>query len=619
VSPRATRPRSGARARPADPGTRGDRAPIARAPARLELDPTSASRAAIALGTCLALLAVARAALPFVPSTWGWSLDLIRYLSPATGWALWGVATLALIPPLARRFAPAFSRAGDAVARGPAALVIAAVAAAALVHALPDQVRFVGDFLLRQGAVEEAIRPGPLFPQSLPLDPVLHYTLPRAIVVAGWFDANGAARAMDAIEAALLALIGIAFTRTLGFRGAAALTSAAIVFFGGYLTLFTGYSKAFAELTVLTAAAGYFGIQAVRTGRGLLPFGVSLAIAFALHRSALALLVPGAVVWILWLRSYGAGGAWKRPAVIAAIALPLGVLIWVVPQVLHIVTSFDWNAHLKSSPAAATAAPGVHATDLLNLVIMHSPLALPAVVMAFLLGRDLARRRELLVLVALVVPFVALMAAIHPQNGIYRDWDVHAAGGVALSLFAAWIVGATLESAPRFAWLGLAASLTVATLSIGWLAHHVDIDRGLARVEAFVTRPPRRAEYDRAATWDFLGIRNFNLKRWDAAAHDLAQTAALTPSPRILMEWALASIRAGNYDDAERAYQALVKGSPHEVSGWRELAKIEYRRGNLDGARTALLEILKLTPGDAVATEMLSQIARMDSLRAARR
>ena len=35
---------------------------------------------------------------------------------------------------------------------------------------MPDRARFVGDFLLRQGAVEERVQPAALFPHALPAD-----------------------------------------------------------------------------------------------------------------------------------------------------------------------------------------------------------------------------------------------------------------------------------------------------------------------------------------------------------------------------------------------------------------------------------------------------------------
>src|SRR5436309_12757036 len=79
----------------------------------------SLDRAALALWITLALLAAARAALGFAHGTWAWSLSLHRFLSPVTGWGLWLVAAVVLVPPVARRVSPLVARWGDAVARRP--------------------------------------------------------------------------------------------------------------------------------------------------------------------------------------------------------------------------------------------------------------------------------------------------------------------------------------------------------------------------------------------------------------------------------------------------------------------------------------------------------------------
>src|SRR5512137_1167000 len=113
----------------------------------------------------------------------GWGLNLQRFLAPGWAWAPWAVAALALVPPLARRAEPPFARAGNAIGRGSVLALAAAFAIAVLlVLFLPDRVRFVGDFLLRQGTIEENGPPAKLFPQALPLDVILHVDLPTWLV-----------------------------------------------------------------------------------------------------------------------------------------------------------------------------------------------------------------------------------------------------------------------------------------------------------------------------------------------------------------------------------------------------------------------------------------------------
>src|SRR5262249_48720527 len=144
-----------------------------------------ARRAAIALWLGLVLLTAARAAATFAPSMWAWSLNLMRFMAPATGWTLWAVAALALVPPLARLLTPAAAAAaGTAFERQRAWLwPTCAIAGGALVACLPDRTWFVGDFLLRQYTLE--VRPGAVatwYPYSLPLDLLLHDTFARFLM-----------------------------------------------------------------------------------------------------------------------------------------------------------------------------------------------------------------------------------------------------------------------------------------------------------------------------------------------------------------------------------------------------------------------------------------------------
>src|SRR5262249_22790672 len=155
--------------------------------------------------------------------------------------ALWTLALLALAPPLARRAAPALRRAGDAIADRPAlASVALGLGLAATVLAFPDRLQFVGDYLLRLGTARGQIPTDTVFPQALPLDLALHYTVPSRLAPAFGGDPNDVSRAIGAVEAAAFAWLAVAFARTLRLRGAAAAAAAATVAFGGALGMFTG-------------------------------------------------------------------------------------------------------------------------------------------------------------------------------------------------------------------------------------------------------------------------------------------------------------------------------------------------------------------------------------------
>lgn len=543
------------------------------------------------------------------------------------GWGLWLIAALALVPPLARQVSPVLARWGDALTRRPVSTATAwALGAATLAWLAPDRVRFVGDFLLRQGTVEIVERPGVLFPQALPLDVFLHYALPLKLTAAHLMSANGAARLLGAVEAAMLGALAAAFARTLELRGGAALAGAAVVLLGGYLGMFTGFSKAFAEMCVLMAVAGVSAIAALRTGRGLFAFGLAVAVGMTLHRSALGMFPALALVWGLWLARHGQGGVWRRPGVLATAVPPLLALAVMAPPIIGTVLHTDTSVHfappevLAQGGVLGAALAGTRPFDFASLALMLSPLAVAIPLLAPLLAPAIARQpgrgREALVLATLALPFVGVMVFIHPAQGLFRDWDDFAATGVALSLLAAWLVGETLRDARRFAWLAVAVTLGVAVPAVQWLIVHTDTDRGLARVRAFVLEPPSRPAPQRGTTWDYLGIRSYRLNRFADAQEAFARAAETSPSPRILQELGLAATMTNDLRTAQRAYQRLLEKQPDNDLGWLGLVAVSMRLRDVPEAKRAATELRRRDPANSEAQRALDEIARYETLQA---
>ena len=573
----------------------------------------------------LGVMVAARAAFSFGRGTWMWSLTLHRYLPPLVAWGLWLLAALALVPAVSRRALPLITRWGHALDRSPGLATAAwALAAAAIAWLLPDRVRFVGDFLLRQGTVEIAERPALLFPQALPLDVFLHYTVPLRFTTTQVLDANAVARLFGGLEAAVLGAVAATLPRRLGLGGGAAFASAAIVLFGGYLGMYTGYSKAFAEMTLLVAIAGVSAIGVVRGGRGLLPLGLAVAVATLLHRSALGMYPMLPLVWGVWLSRNARRGAWRKAGAIAAFAAPLVALALTGPRIAETVLRTDTSVHFAPAEVRSgggvlgSALAGTRAFDLASLVLMLSPLALALVTLGVTLGRRASdrgpRRLEILALIALALPFVAVMVFIHPAQGLFRDWDDFAATGAALSLIVAWLAGEVLRDSRRYAWLAVAATLGVAVPSLEWLLVHTDTVRGLARVRAFVTEPPERPPAQRGTTWDYLGIRSYRLERYAEAEEALSHAAETSPSPRILHEWAYAAAMAGHDRAAQGAYQRLLAKDPGNQLGWMGLAAASMRLRDVPEAKRAATEILRRDPGNADARRILDDIGRYQAL-----
>jgi len=564
----------------------------------------AATRAAVVLLAGLAVLLLLRAWGSGAPGMGAWGLNHVRFVGPVWGWPLLALSGLALLPWLARPVTPLLDAIGDMIHQAPGrAATLAGVSGAAIVLGFPDRLRFVGDFLLRQGTVEEAGKPGVLFPQALPLDVFLHLHVPTWIMNTGILDANGAARALGAVEAGLLAVLAVMMVRVMDVRGAAALAVASLVWWSGALSMFTGYSKAFAEMVLVAAAAGVFALRSLRYGTPPFGLGVVLAFGLGLHRSALGLAPLWLLTWIAWARLHGRTRGWNRPAVWISLAIPLAAMGFLLPKI--IATFLKWDAiHVAPASVKAQGGPlraafaGRRPFDLSNLMMVLSP-ALPALLAALAaLGRGLTRRREAALVAALALPLTIVIPFIHPAQGLFRDWDDFASAAAALGIAGAWLAGEILRAAPRFRWLSLALVLAVAAPSLQWLAVQSDLERGLGRIEALVTGPPRREGPEWGNTWDYLGIRLYRLERWQASAQAFANAARTSPSQRILLQWGLAEAHAGNWAESMRVHRILVSRDRDDYVAWGGIAAAASHLTDVAAAREAAHEMNRIRPGD---------------------
>lgn len=589
---------------------------LPRSPAKpmITSDPRAAERAANVLVVCLALLAAARLAATFAPGMWAWGLNVARFLPIWVAAPLLAVLVLSLLPPLARRAAPWLEAWGDAIAARPAfpAAMVAALAAG-IALLLPDRVHYVGDFLLRDGAVSENIDPSRVFPQALWLDTWLHYTLPIELRRAG-FAPDLYPRLTGAIELAALGALAVFFTRMLRLAGGVAVAAIAVILGGGYAGMFTGYGKAIVEVCLLTGAVGVFGLQLARTGRAGLWFGISLALAIALHRSALAL-VPGAVLAVFFAsRVPESRRNLLSASSLLGLGLPLGTFALVAPKIWRVVTTIDTKVHLRPAEAAgqsvlASAFTPLRTMDFANLAVMLSPLALAIPFVLLALGRGLARGRELLLLVAFALPFVLFVPFIHPYQGIYRDWDNFTPAGVAVSLVAAWVVGEVLRVSGRRGTLAVMTVGAVIAPLFLWLGHHAMANHGIRRMEAFTQGPPERTENELAATWDYLGSKTFRMQRFEESARYFKTLSERVPNTRFILQWALAEEAAGKLSAAQEAYRRMIDKVPQDPVAWRGYAVVSMKMGDRTAARHGAQMLMRYHPGDPEAEAILTELA----------
>jgi tetratricopeptide (TPR) repeat protein len=339
-----------------------------------------------------------------------------------------------------------------------------------------------------------------------------------------------------------------------------------------------------------------------------------VALGLTLHRSALALLPAAGLAWTLALRSGRV--RWRTWTPWIALALPLAGLAVMLPRIVATLLRFD---AVHFTPLDAPVAHGPWAAlftatrwlDLLNLTAMLSPIALTIPLLLLALGRRALRTPTAWLLGTVALPWLVMALAIHPPQGMFRDWDDYAAAGAALSLVAAWLVAETLaEAPPRWGWLALAAPLACAAPTVQWLALHADVDRGLARVAAFLQEPPPRGDAERGKTWDFLGIRNAQLGRWDASAEAMARAAETSPSPRVLLEWALAEQARGNDPVALEGFRRVTRLTPDDARAWYGLAAEAWRLGDYDECRRAALELDRLDPGSPEVARLLDALEK---------
>ena len=602
---RRPRSRSAARAAATPPRT-------APAPA----DPRAGRAFAIALLVVLAGLAAAYAVCALSPSMWVWGLVAMRYVPALAGWLTWAAFALALVPAIGARAAPACERIGDWLARRPAALVAAPLFGAALVWMLPDRTLFLGDFAMRSGTVLTGTDPVRLFPQAMALDLLVHVRLPETLIRFGW-TTQLALRTLGALGAALLAWTAIRLPRALGLGGAPALAAAAIVFGGGTLGMFTGYGKSAIELTAFTALAGVAALAAVRQGRSLATLGLTVALALGFHRTGL-LLVPLAALALAL-----APGRWARPSRLLGAGFVITALAAFGPRAVRLITTFDMLHHL--APAETHGAGGVltawleplHLLDVLNVVLVLAPLApaLLAVPFAWSGLRDseeapAVRRGVALVLLALALPAVALLLVTRPQQGIFRDRDVFAPSAIALSVLVATLVARALRGTAARGALTAGVVLAAIVPSLQWMALMNRPHDSLRYIADYIQGPPARAQWDRAATWDYLGMRALVDKRYEDASRAFAQAVDAAQNPRLIGEWGIAELMHENYARAESLFIRAVQLNPRSIVGWNGLAASASYLGDTAACALAEVSLTRLDPGNRHLPDLRAFLAR---------
>ena len=558
--------------------------------------------AAWCLWAVLALLAAARLLLEFVPSMAAWGLNVDRFVPSPWAWVLLSLPAVALLPALARPVAAWLDRRR---VNGTAWQVAMVAAAATLVAAFPDRVWFTGDFIGRQFSLDAPGSGVAWYTHAVPLDLALHQQLGHLLVTRWGLEANDYGRLLGVLEAGALAWSASLFARALDLEGVTAISAASLVFWGGWLALFTGYNKALSETVLVVALFGGLGLRVVREGRGIVALASVLAAGLLLHRSALALIPAFVSAWLVWWRRVDPGHRRQRAAALS-LAIPVLTLLLEAPQVVTIVREFDVALFVPLGTRSG-AQGDTRALDLLNAIALLSPAGLASIPLGIALGRAW-RRPEGPFLAAVVAPLTALALLFYPPEGLFRFWDIFAGLGVALSMLTAWMAAVVLAEAPSRRWLGISLALAAACPSLSFLIHNAHDELGLQRVQAYLREPPARAPMLRATAHEFLGFRLIDLGRPAEAAAEFARAAEMVPSPRVLRQWATAESMAGDLVAAQAVLRRIAERDSTSPDAWRSLAIGSLRAGDTTEAARSLVELARLDPADTVARRLLIQL-----------
>lgn len=566
--------------------------------------PATNSRAILVVWSSLLVVALARGVATFLPTMWAWGVNVQRFVGPLSAWLPWGACVMSLHPSVGRRLSQLHSDVGDWLLAGNAGAVVAGLAGAALVWSLPDRTWVTGDFMLRQSLSGSGAYAG-TFAQSLPFEVLLDRVVPREVAPFSTADTHLALRAIGACAAAGLAIGALRLVRQWGFTGVAAATSAAIIFFGGYLATFTGLGKPAAVMCLLVTLVILGSLRLAQRGAGGL-LGLSLALALFTHRGALLLLPVWMVAVFYALPASGPATRPSRRGLALAISLPVLACVIVAPLILRIMREVDLPGHIaplavRRTGVLASAFDGLHLIDLANLVMFYTPAPAIALALGLAVGVRAGGRPEPMLLAALAAPFIPLMLFLHPMQGVIRDLDVFATAGMSLAIVAAYGIGLALERRILPAWLAPAIVLAVVAPSLQWLIHFHDGDRGLQRVRALVLEQPARPDDDRARLWDALAYRAFRLQQWKLAVEASAQSARYAPHARPLIMLAIARTYTGAYGEAEAVYVDLAKRFPEDPLVWVGLGGAALRMADTLEFRRSLAKLNSYAPNSLQA------------------
>lgn len=518
------------------------------------------------------------------PSNLVWGLSLLAAWPPPAALGLAALGLAGFLPPVQRVLGRGLATLGVAWERHRiAGDVIVVLMVVVPVLFLSDPIRFVGDYDLRVGALRADLPPARLFAQAFPADRFLNVAVPRALMELGIEPAR-ALHVVGAGLAVFFALAAIGVLRGIGARGAAVPGALVVILGSACLQHFAGYDK-FGPLMVGIAgcAAGAVRLTTGRGGWWLLAAGAVLSLAS--HRIG-AMLLPATLLVLFQAWRSARDRTLRLQCGLAALAV-IGAAALLLPRAIELLLTVDRGTHLTAP--AATIPERIR--NSVNVLLFLTPLW-PAGALAAGWITRVARAPSSAHASFSLAPAVWLALApqvlatvfIAGSQGAARDWDIHVPAGAVVSLAtaAALALAWSRMRDPR----SIVPAVTV-MIALGVASWGVGVNEGISlrRIESLIEGRPPWSVSQRAIAYDFLGLREINLARYDRAAEYLDRAVALAPNPRFWFESALAHARAGRFAEARSRGLEAARRDPAKAESWILLSQVSTALGDSAGAK----------------------------------
>jgi tetratricopeptide (TPR) repeat protein len=398
--------------------------------------------------------------------------------------------------------------------------------------------------------------------------------------------------------AGLLILIGLArLIRELTPAREQRLFLWAAVASSGTLLLGFGYVESYSWAFAGVVWAILYAVRALRRPELWRAAFVLWLVAVGFH--LLALIFAPAMIWAFYARCH------DRP-------LPLG---WVVVITGALVAGGSFIAahlpglHLFVFPFAGHNGNYVlwsaaHLIDLVNLVLLVAPAALPLLVMAWSKNGSagVARGWSIVALAACGAWWAAVV--IDPTLGAARDWDLLSYFGPFLCLGAAGLVLSRKSGISKATISVLTVQLVGLVIfhTMPWIAAHQNAGRAVEMMDVMLADDPHLStEYDDAARAVDFGqfLISDDLQRYDLGTkYFLRRTTAVPDDPDAW--WSLGSMYwyRGLPDSCYSAYRESLRADSTNVQYWHNFGVLLLGQSHLSEAKRCFLKVQELKPGE---------------------